>query len=95
MRLINIKAFLEREEAMSKSQRVDRRCKILECRDDQTTAYAILSHRWVEDTEVDYEEMVGLARMDVEERDEVRQRLGYRKIWDTCQQEKRDGYEWV
>ena len=33
--------------------------------------------------------------MDVEERDEVRQRLGYRKIWDTCQQAKKDGYEWV
>ena len=95
MRLINIKAFLEREEVMSKGRQVNRRCKVLEFRDDNTTAYAILSHRWVEDTEVDYEEMVGLAKMDVEERDEIRQRLGYRKIWDTCQQAKKDGYEWV
>ena len=80
---------------MKKGRRVDRRCKVLEFRDDKTTAYAILSHRWIEDTEVDYEEMVSLAKMDVEERDEIRQRLGYQKIWDTCQQAKKDGYEWA
>ena len=95
MHLINIKAFLEREEAMNEGRQVDRRRKVLEFRDDKTTAYAILSHRWVEDTEVDYEEMVILARMDVEERNEIRQRPGYWKIWGTCQQAKRAGYEWV
>ena len=95
MRLINIKAFLEREEAMNKGQQVDLRCKVLAFRDDKSTAYAILSHRWIEDTEVDCEEMVGLARMDVERRDEIRQRRGYWKIWNTCQQAKKDGYEWV
>ena len=95
MRLINIKAFLEREEAMNEGRQVDRRRKVLEFRDNKTTAYAILSHRWVEDTEVDYEEMVILARMDVEERNEIRQRPGYWKIWGTCQQAKRAGYEWV
>ena len=80
---------------MKKGRRVDRRCKVLEFRDDKTTAYAILSHRWIEGTEVDYEEMASLAKMDVEERDEIRQRLGYQKIWDTCQQAEKDGYEWV
>ena len=95
MRLINIKAFLDREEAMRWGRRVSRRCKVLEFRDDKTTEYAILSHRWVEDTEVDYEEMVGLAKMDAEERDEIRQRPGYWKIWDACQQAKKDGYEWI
>ena len=95
MRLINIKAFFEREETMHEGRRVDRQCKVLEFRDDKTTAYAILSHRWIEDTEVDYEEMVGLAKMDAEERDEIRQRLGYWKIRDACQQAKKDGYEWV
>ena len=95
MRLINIEAFLEREKVISHGGRVDRRRKVLEFRDDKNTAYAILSHRWTEDTEVDYEEMVGLARMDVEEQDEIRKRVGYKKIWDTCQQAKRDGYGWV
>ena len=80
---------------MHEGRRVDRQCKVLEFRDDKTTAYAILSHRWIEDTEVDYEEMVGLAKMDAEERDEIRQRLGYWKIRDACQQAKEDGYEWV
>ena len=95
MHLINVKAFLEREEVMSNGGRFNRQCKVLHFRDGKTTAYAILSHRWIEDTEVDYEEMVGLAKMDIEERDEIRQRLGYQKIWDTCQQARRDGYEWV
>ena len=95
MHLINIKTFFEREEVMSSGGRFNRRCKVLHFCDDKTTAYAILSHRWIEDTEVDYEEMIGLANMDIEVRDEIRQRPGYRKIWDTCQQAMRDGYEWV
>ena len=45
--------------------------------------------------EVDHKEMVDLARMDVEERDEIRQRSGYRKIWYTCKQAEKDGYKWV
>ena len=95
MRLINIEAFLEREATMSRGGQVDRRRKVLEFRDDSTTAYAILSHRWIEDSEVDYEEMTGLARMEAEERDEIRSRIGYKKIWDTCQQAKKDEYQWL
>ena len=95
MRLINIEAFLERERAISEGRRPDRRTKVLEFCNDETKKYAILSHRWIDPTEVDYEEMAGLAKMDEGERDEIRQRLGYKKVWDTCQQAKRDGYEWV
>lgn len=75
MRLINIKVLLEREEAMSKGERVDRRTKVLDFRSDEATEYAILSHRWIDSTEVDYEEMVDLAKMEVEDRDEIRRRL--------------------
>ena len=95
MRLINVEAFLKREKVIGKGGQVDRRSKVLEFRDDTATAYAILSHRWIDPTEVDYEEMVDLAKMEKADQDEVRGRRGYRKIWDTCRQAKRDGYQWV
>ena len=74
---------------------MERRTKVLEFRDDETTNYAILSHWWIDSTEVDYEEMVDLAKMDRQEQDEIRGRLGYKKIVDTCKQMKLDGYKWV
>ena len=74
---------------------MERRTKVLEFCDDETTKYAILSHRWIGSMEVNYKEMVNLAKMDMEDRDEIRGRLGYKKIVDTCNQAKRDGYEWV
>ena len=95
MRLINIDAFLRREQLFYSGKRVERRTKVLEFRDDEATKYAILSHRWIDPKEVDYEEMVDLAKMDRQEQDEIRGRLGYKKIVDTCKQAKRDGYEWV
>ena len=95
MRLINIDAFLRREWLIHLSAQVDCRAKILEFRDDETTDYAILSHRWIDSTEVDYEEMVNLAKIDRQEQDEIRGRLGYKKIVDTCKQAKQDGYEWM
>ena len=95
MRLINIDKFLEMDWVMRMGGQVYHRTKVLELRDDKTTKYAILSHRWIDPTEVDYEEMVGLAKMDREERDEIRGRRGYQKILDTCYQAKDDGYEWM
>ena len=74
---------------------MERRTKVIDFRDDEATEYAILSHRWIDSTEVDCEEMIDLAKMDREEQDEVRGRLGYKKIVDTCKQAKQDGYEWV
>ena len=95
MRLINIQAFLERERVLSKKRKVDRRTKVFEFGDDRATSYAILSHRWFDEEEVDYEEMVDLAKMDREERGEIRQRLGYKKILDSCEQAQKDGYAWL
>ena len=95
MRLINVKAFLEREGLMNEGKRVDRRAKVLEFGDDEVTKYAILSHRWIEQEEVDYNEIVELAKMGEEERAEIRQREGYRKILQSCEQTKKDGYEWL
>ncbi|KIM54616.1 hypothetical protein SCLCIDRAFT_57700, partial [Scleroderma citrinum Foug A] len=62
--------------------------------DDEATEYAILSHRWIAQ-EVDYNEMVELAKMKRQERDEIRRRDGYRKILQSCEQAKKDGYEWL
>ena len=95
MRLINIDAFLHRERLFHLGKYVERRTKVLGFRDDETTEYAILSHRWIDSTEVDYEEIVDLAKVDRQEQDEIRGRLGYKKIVDTCKQAKKDGYKWV
>ena len=61
---------------------------------DDKTDYAILSHRW-NDTEVNYKEIVDLAKMEGQKRDDIRERAGYKKILDTCRQAQKDGYEWV
>ena len=76
-------------------EQVDRRTKVLEFRDDGATEYAILSHRWIDPTEVDYEEMIDLAKMDRQEQGEIRGRLGYKKIIDACEQAQTDGYKWL
>ena len=94
MRLINVVAFLAREGLIRQGKRVDRQAKVLEFGDDEVTEYAILSHRWIEQ-EVDYSEIVELAKMDEGERNEIRQRNGYRKILQSCKQAKKDGYKWL
>ena len=76
-------------------KQVERRAKVFDFRDDEATKYAILSHRWIGDTEVNHDEMADLALMEKRERDEIRKRAGYKKILDTCRQAKKDGYEWV
>ena len=94
MRLINVEAFLARERLIRLGKRVDRRAKVLEFGDDEVTEYAILSHRWT-GQEVDYNEIVELAKMAKDERSEIRQRDGYRKILQSCEQAKKDGYKWL
>ena len=91
MRLISVKAFLERESLIREGKRVDRRTKVLEFGDDEATKYAILSHRWISQ-EVDYKEIVKLSK---KKRDEIRQRDGYQKILQSCEQAQKDGYEWL
>ncbi|KAI6019532.1 hypothetical protein PISMIDRAFT_121469, partial [Pisolithus microcarpus 441] len=61
--------------------------------DDTTTSYAILSHRW--GAEVSYKEMIGLMKMEEEDREEITQRHGYQKIIKSCEQARKDGYKWL
>ena len=75
-------------------KQVDRRARVLEFSDDEESEYAILSHRWTEQ-EVDYNEVVKLAKMDEDVRSEIRQRDGYRKIVQSCEQAKKVGYKWL
>ena len=95
MRLINIDALFQRESLIHSGEQGDRRTKALEFRDDEATEYAILSHRWIDPTEVDYEEMVGLDKMDRQQQDEIRGRQGYKKILEACKQAQTNGYEWM
>ncbi|KAI6116667.1 heterokaryon incompatibility protein-domain-containing protein [Pisolithus croceorrhizus] len=90
MRLLDVSAVLDRERHI---QRAGPKTKVLEQLDDETAKYAILSHRW--GTEVDYDEITELMQMDEQDRDEVRQRNGYRKIIKSCEQAKEDGYRWL
>ncbi|KAI6098442.1 hypothetical protein EV401DRAFT_2147474 [Pisolithus croceorrhizus] len=53
--------------------------------------YAILLHRWKH--EVDYLEIMDLTEM--ENRDKIREHVGYQKIMKSCQQAKIDGLEWL
>ena len=79
---------------MKKGKGVVHRVNVFDSHNDEATDYAILSHRWTEQ-EVDYDEMDDLARMDQEDRDKIRRRLGYKKIINSCEQAKKDKYEWL
>ena len=96
MRLIDVKTFLGREELIKTGRELGRPASVFTFRDDEATDYAILSHRWMSmEHEVNYDEMNDLAKMDQGEITEVRRRDGYRKILDSCEQAKRDGYAWL
>ena len=60
----------------------------------EATEYAILSHQWV-GQEVDYDEIIELAKMNKGERDEIRQRDGYQKILQSCEQAQKDTCQWL
>ena len=66
---------------------------MLEFCDNEVTEYAILSHRI--EQEVDHNEMVELMKMAKEERAQIHRRQGYRKILQSCEQTKKDGYKWL
>ncbi|KAL4065644.1 heterokaryon incompatibility protein-domain-containing protein [Scleroderma yunnanense] len=93
MYMINVNAFIKREEAM-RDGKEDCGTNVLEFRDDEATDYAILSHRWI-GKEVDYKEMIKLARMNKSDQKAIRNRDGYKKILSSCEQAKRDGYSWL
>ena len=44
---------------------------------------------------MDYNEIVKLMRMDEEDRSEIRHHDGYQKILGSCEQAKKDGYNWL
>ncbi|KAL4081386.1 hypothetical protein V8B97DRAFT_17785 [Scleroderma yunnanense] len=94
MYLINVQAFIEREWSMSNRTTMDCETNVLEFRNDKTMAYAILSYRW-SGQGVSYKEMTKLAKIGIQERDQVRRRYGYRQILNSCEQAKRDRYEWL
>ncbi|KAI6142632.1 heterokaryon incompatibility protein-domain-containing protein [Pisolithus tinctorius] len=90
MRVLDVRAVLDRERDI---QLAGPKTKVLESLNFKNTKYAILSHRW--EMEVDYDEMTGLMKMDDQDRDEIRQRKGYRKIIKSCEQALKDGYAWL
>ncbi|KAI6123443.1 heterokaryon incompatibility protein-domain-containing protein [Pisolithus croceorrhizus] len=90
MKLLDVEAVLDRDVNI---QKADFDCVVLKELDDKGTRYAILSHRW--GTEVGYEEMTGLMKMEGRNKSEVTQRDGYQKIIKSCEQAARDGYKWL
>ncbi|KAI6005391.1 heterokaryon incompatibility protein-domain-containing protein [Pisolithus marmoratus] len=90
MKLLDVKAVLDRDADI---QQTDCDCVVLKELDDNSTRYAILSHRW--GTEVGYEEMTELMKMEGRKRDKIRQRDGYQKIIKSCEQAMKDNYEWL
>ncbi|KAI6167803.1 hypothetical protein EDD17DRAFT_1751214 [Pisolithus thermaeus] len=92
MKLLNVEAVLDRDKGI---QRAGHETEVMKELHDKTNSYAILSHRWGSDSEVSYEEMTGLMKMRKEDREEVTQRCGYQKIIKSCEQAKKDGYDWL
>lgn len=92
MLLLHVKTVVDRD-ADIESEKATSQTKVLEIRDDTTTPYAILSHRWQD--EVDYDEMVNLTAMEEGKKKEIRQREGYKKILKSCNQAREDGFEWL
>ncbi|KAI6103976.1 heterokaryon incompatibility protein-domain-containing protein, partial [Pisolithus croceorrhizus] len=93
MRLLNVRAVLDRESNIANTVGVSLHYNVLEELDDTGTEYAILSHRWGK--EVNYSEMVELTTMPKEKRNEVRRREGYQKILKSCEQAVKDALEWL
>ncbi|KAI6042336.1 heterokaryon incompatibility protein-domain-containing protein [Pisolithus marmoratus] len=92
MKLLDVKTVLDRDKDIQEVESASE-YEVMKDRDDKTTKYAILSHRW--GAEVSYEEMTGLMKMEERKRDEVRERGGYHKIIKSCEQAMKDGYEWL
>ncbi|KAI6042385.1 hypothetical protein EDC04DRAFT_1000199 [Pisolithus marmoratus] len=96
MKLLNVEVVLDREKDIQKDiQRAEYEYDVLNELDDETTSYAILSHRW--GVEITYKEMTGLMKMKERKRGEVRKRYGYQKIIKSCEQAMKDGHRllWI
>ncbi|KAI5991689.1 hypothetical protein F5J12DRAFT_466648 [Pisolithus orientalis] len=82
MRLIKIKEFLARHRQVLQQADVDTQTQIFTNCDDTTTKYCILSHRWIAGHEVDYVQMMNLAKLD--DAFEILNLHGYQKILKAC-----------
>ncbi|KAF5371729.1 hypothetical protein D9758_003400 [Tetrapyrgos nigripes] len=66
-----------------------RTCKLVDFTENEhIPAYAILSHRWFRDQEVQYEDFLELQP-------ETRKKLGYRRIRGACKQAFLDGHNYI
>ncbi|KIO03768.1 hypothetical protein M404DRAFT_144947, partial [Pisolithus tinctorius Marx 270] len=82
MRLIKVKEFLARHRQILQQVDVDTQTQIFTSCDDTATNYCILSHRWISGHEVDYEQMMNLAKLD--NAYEILNLHGYQKILKAC-----------
>ncbi|KAI6107093.1 heterokaryon incompatibility protein-domain-containing protein [Pisolithus croceorrhizus] len=92
MRLLNVEAVLRREKNIETVD-PESEIEVLEEHDDESTRYAIVSHRWGK--EVTYKEMTRLHAMNPQKKEDVRKRGGYQKIIMGCKRAKKDGYMWL
>ncbi|KAI6138879.1 heterokaryon incompatibility protein-domain-containing protein [Pisolithus tinctorius] len=90
MKLLDVQVVLDADKGI---RRAEYETEVFRELDDKTTSYAIVSHRW--GTEVSYKEMVRLMKRAKKEREQVRQRDGYKKIVKSCKQAMKDGYRWL
>ncbi|KAI6137294.1 heterokaryon incompatibility protein-domain-containing protein [Pisolithus sp. B1] len=92
MKLLHVEDVLKRKEDI---QRAEVENDVIKELGDEPVRYAILSHRWENGSEVAYEEMIGLMKMDELKKNEVWERSGYQKIIKCCEQAKKDDFEWL
>ncbi|KAI6151182.1 heterokaryon incompatibility protein-domain-containing protein [Pisolithus tinctorius] len=90
MKFLNVQVVLDADNGI---QRAGYETEVFTELDDKTTSYVIVSHRW--GAEVSYKEMIRLMRMEEQEREQVGQRGGYKKIVESCKQAMKDGYRWL
>ncbi|KAI5985002.1 heterokaryon incompatibility protein-domain-containing protein, partial [Pisolithus marmoratus] len=90
MKLLNVEVVLDTDKGIHPARY---KAEVLKELDDKAADYAILSHRW--GAEVSYEEMVGLMKMEEQERKEVMHRDGYEKIIKSCERAMKDKYKWL
>ncbi|KAI6124332.1 hypothetical protein EV401DRAFT_1183474 [Pisolithus croceorrhizus] len=81
MRLIKVKDFLTRHKRIRQQATTDD--KIFKTCDDDKTDYCILSHRWVQDQEVNYKQMKNLSELD--NAHDILDWDGYQKILKACE----------
>ncbi|KIK28180.1 hypothetical protein PISMIDRAFT_606770 [Pisolithus microcarpus 441] len=91
MRLIKVKDFLDRHKAIRRQAHTH--TEIFKTCEDARTDYCIISHRWVENQEVDHKQMKNLAKLD--NAHGILDLRGYQKILKACKVAERDHFEYL